>query len=117
MAMLIVSRNIVKFLVKCEITAQSSQWNPLDAPNVISMLLSKLPRNLKDKWVQVVKKVRRKKQREATLCNFIGFISEETMLVNDPLFSKEAIEQYNGSRSSRQENTKKMISNFVTSPK
>ena len=89
--MLIVSRKIVKFLVKCEITAQSSKWNPLETPNVISVLLSKLLRSLKDKWVRVVMKVRRKKQREATFCDFIDFISEETTLVNDPLFSKETI--------------------------
>ena len=46
--------------------------------------------------------------------DFIDFISEETILVNSPLFSKEAIEQYNEKRSSRQENTKKRISTFVT---
>ena len=81
------------------------------------MLLSKLPGNLRDKWVQLVKKVRRKEQREATLCDFIAFISEETMLVNDPLFSEEAIEQFNEKRSSKQGNTKKRISIFVTSLK
>ena len=78
------------------------------------MLLPKLPGNLRDKWVQLVKKVRRKEQREATLCDFIAFISEETMLVNDPLFSEEAIEQFNEKRSSKQGNTKKRISIFVT---
>ena len=42
------------------------------------------------------------------------------MLVNDPLFSKEAIcsiEQCNEKRSSRQENSKKRISTYVTSSK
>ena len=38
-----------------------------------------------------------------------------TSHVNDPLFSKEAIDEYNKKRSSRQENTKKKISAFVTS--
>ena len=52
---------------------------------------------------------------KATLCDFIEFISEETMFVNDPLFSKEVIEQCNEKRSSRQENTKKRINTFVTS--
>ena len=59
-------------------------------------------------------KVRGKKQREATLWDFIKFINEETVFVNDPLFSKEAIEQYNEKRSSRQENTKKRIGTFFT---
>ena len=62
-------------------------------------------------------KVRRKEQREARLYYFTDFISEETMPVNDPLFSKEPIEQYNEKRSSRQENTRKRFSTFVTSSK
>ena len=33
------------------------------------------------------------KEREATLRDFIGFIKEETDLVNDPLFSKGATDQ------------------------
>ena len=34
-------------VVKFESTTQSSQWNPLDTPDVIRMLLSKLPGNLR----------------------------------------------------------------------
>ena len=117
MVMLIVCRNFVHFLVKCESITQSNQWNPLETPNINCMLLSKLSGNLKDTWVGLVMKVRRKEQREATLCDFIDFISEETMLVNNPLFSKEAIEPYNEKRSNRQENAKKKISTFITSLK
>ena len=103
------------FLVNCESITQSSQWNPLDTPGVICMLLVQLPGNLRGKWVRLVMNVRRKKQRESTLYDFIDLISEETMLVNDPLFSKEAIEQYNEKRSSRQENSTKRINTFATS--
>ena len=105
------------FLIKCESITQSSQWNPLDKSDAIFMLLSKLSENLRGKWVRLVMKVRRKEQREARLCDFIEFISEEIMLVTNALFSKEVIEQYNDKRSSRQENTKKTISTFVTSSK
>ena len=97
------------FLVKCENITQSSQWNPLDTTDVICMLLAKLPGNLRDKWVRLVVKGRRKEQRKAALYDFIGLISKETMLISDPLFSKEDIEQYHEKRSSRQENTKKRI--------
>ena len=97
------------FLVKCENITQSSQWNPLDTTDVICMLLAKLPGNLRDKWVRLVVKGRRKEQRKAALYDFIDLISKETMLISDPLFSKEDIEQYHEKRSSRQENTKKRI--------
>ena len=35
---------------------------------------------------------RRRNERGATLRDFIGFIKEDTDLVNDPLFSKSAID-------------------------
>ena len=38
--------------------------------------------------------VKRKKHREGTLGDLIKLIHEETMLVNDPFFSKEAFDQY-----------------------
>ena len=50
-----------------------------------------LPGGIRDKWVRAVMNVRRRKEREATLRDFIGFI-KETDLVNDPLFSKSAID-------------------------
>ena len=79
-------QKLYNFLVKCESIVPSSQWNPIYTTDVICMLLSKLSGNVRDKCVRLVMKVRRKEQREATLCDFIDFISEETMLVNDPLF-------------------------------
>ena len=61
------------------------EWNPLDTPDVICMLLLKIPGVIRDKWVRVVMNVRRMKKRESTLKDFIGPIKEETDLVNDPL--------------------------------
>ena len=58
------------------------------------MLLSEVPGVIRYKWVRVVMNLRRRKEREATLKDFIGFIKEETDLVNEPLFSKGAIDQY-----------------------
>ena len=48
------------------------------------MLLSKLTGVIRDKWVKVLMNVRRKEQREATLRDFIGFIKQESDLVNLP---------------------------------
>ena len=54
------------FLLKCNSITQARKWNPLDTPDVICMLLSKLPGVIRDKWVRVVMNFRRKKEREAT---------------------------------------------------
>ena len=64
------------FLMKCKSIPQARQWNPVDTPDVICMLLSKLPGVIRDKWARLVMNVRRKKEREATLRGFTGFIKE-----------------------------------------
>ena len=81
------------------------------------MLLSKPPGVIRDKWVRVVMNVRRKKEWEATLRGFIGFIKEETDLVNDPLFSKGAIDQYQEKKSTKNEHPKKRLSSYTVKSK
>ena len=49
--------------------------------------------------------------------DFIKLIHEETMLVHDPLFSKESVDQYTDKKSSKQDNSKKRISGFATNSK
>ena len=75
------------------------------------MLLSKLSGVVRDKLVRIVMNVKRKKEREATLRDFIGFIKEETDLVNDSLFSKSAIDQYQEKKSTKNEHPKKRMTN------
>ena len=83
----------------------------------MSVPLSKLPGVVRDRWVRVVMNVRRKKARETTLRNFIGFIKEETDLVNDPLFSKSAIDQYQEKKSTKNEHPKKRLSSYTVKSK
>ena len=80
------------------------------------MLLSKLPGVIRDKWVKVVMNVRRKKERQATLRDFTGFIKEETDLVNNLLFSKSAIEQYQEKKSTKNEHPKKRLTSYAVKP-
>ena len=59
-------------------------WNVLDTPEVMWMLLSKLPGGTRDKW----------SKRDLELANLIDFVSDENLRLNDSVFSKEAVEQY-----------------------
>ena len=77
---------------KCESITKSTESNILDAPDVICMLPSKLPWKIRDKWVRAVMDVRRKEHRKETLGDSIRLINEETVLVNDSAFSKEAVD-------------------------
>ena len=76
-----------------------------------------IPGKIRDKWVRAVMDVRTKEQREGTLGDFIKLIHKETMLVNDPLFSKEAVDQYTDKKSSKQDNSMNRISTFATNSK
>ena len=66
----------------------------LDTPDIMCMLLSKLPGNARDKWSRNVLTIRRRHKREPDLTDFIHFVNDETLIVSDPIFSKEAVEQY-----------------------
>ena len=58
------------------------------------MLLSKLPGNVRDKWFRKVLKMQRRGNREPEIADFIQFVKNETLIVTDPMLSKEAVEQY-----------------------
>ena len=73
---------------KCEIIKQLAQWNQLDTPDVIYMLQAKLPGHTRDKWVRRVSSIKRRQLREPDLEDFFEFVNDETLLVNDSLFSK-----------------------------
>ena len=82
------------FLLKCESLSESQGWNALDTPEMLWMLISKLPGGLMDRWNRTVQAVRRKQRREPDLQDLIQFVEEETTLVNDSLFSREALHEY-----------------------
>ena len=61
--------------------AENKMNTLINNPDVICMLLSKLPTYLQA-------------EREAELADLTEMVDEETILVNDPLFPPEAIDQY-----------------------
>ena len=69
-------------------------WNVLDTPEVMCMPLSKLPGGMRDKWSRKVLGIRRKLKRDPELAYLIDFVSDENLIVNDPVFSKEGVKQY-----------------------
>ena len=58
------------------------------------VLVSKLPSGLGDRWSRTVQGIRRSYGREPCLSDFSGFVKKETILVNDPMFSREAVQEY-----------------------
>ena len=84
----------LNFLLKCKTITQMQTWNVLDTPEVMHMLLSKLPGVTRDKWSRKVLGIKRKLKRDPEFADLTDFVSDENLIVNGPVFSKEAVEQY-----------------------
>ena len=70
----------------------------METSNTLYMLVSKLPNSVADRWNGKALMLRRIQQREPSLKDFIEFFDEETVLFNDPIFSREAITTYFGTQ-------------------
>ena len=82
-------RKFSNFLVRCQNVTGRDNWNFLINPDLICLLLSKLPGVLLDKWNRRVFNMTRNSTMEPSLSDLILFIDEETTLLNDPLFSRD----------------------------
>ena len=105
-------RKFSKFLVQCPNVTGRDNWNLLDNLYVISLLLSKLPGVLQDRWNRRVFNMRKSSTTEPTLSDLIAFIDEDTTLLNDRLFSRDAVSQYQEKKVKYDQ--KKKMSTFVT---
>ena len=69
-------------------------WNTLDSPEMLSMMISKFLQHIRDGWNRKLSSLRKRHQEEPTLSNLSYFFEEESALVNDPLFSNSAVDDY-----------------------
>ena len=69
----------------------------LDSPDILCMLMSKLPSGIMERWNRKVQNIRRYQVREPTLDDMTDFLEEDTILMNDPSFSREALADYHTS--------------------
>ena len=60
-------RRLQNFLVKCENIDHLQSWNVLNTPDIICMLLSKLPGSVRDKWSWKVLTIRRREMNQKWL--------------------------------------------------
>ena len=75
------------------------------------MLLSKLQGSARNKWSRNVLKIRRSHKREPDLTDFIHFVNNERFIVIDPIFPKEAVEQY---MDKKPDSRRTKVSSFAT---
>ena len=68
--------------------------NPLDSPDVTCMILSNVSGYLQGRWNRNALRIMRTETREPGLLDLTNFTEDEMILVNDPLFSRQAVSQY-----------------------
>ena len=81
------------FLLKCESISGSQQWNAMDTRGMLYMLIAKLPGGLVERWYRKVQAIRKRHLCEPDLQDLIKFEEEETVPMNDPLFSRKALHE------------------------
>ena len=65
--------------------------NDLNAANVLRQLWEKLPRYLRSKWTERVRKIRNPRQQVASFTDFSEFVSQQADLATEPVYSEESI--------------------------
>ena len=85
-------RTFFNFMMKCQTMRAGSKCNPFDTPEIICVILAKLPLDLQHRWNRNTLLLRRiRDSREAALIDLANFVKDEITLVNDPLYSREAV--------------------------
>ena len=81
-------RKFHNFVVKCEGVLKEQLWNAINTPDILSMLVLNLCNGLIDRWNRTAYNIRKRQEFEPSLSDFIGFVDQETTLVNNPMFSR-----------------------------
>ena len=85
-------RSFNRFLIKCKIYKKKDNFlMELDSAETLRTLVLKLPLHLQDKWVRKADDIRTKRNKIPNFLDFCDFIDVESRIVNDPLFSREAL--------------------------
>ena len=89
-------RKFYGFLIKCKTCMTSGSYlTELNFPDILQVLQSKLPYNMQDKWNRRAVRLRTLDGREANFDDFLEIVETETMVANDPMYSREALNYIN----------------------
>ena len=84
---------ILQLLLKYKSISGSLQWNTMDTPEMLHMLIAKLPGRLIDRWYRNAQAIRKRQLHEPDLEDLITIVEEGRVLMNDPLCSRETLHE------------------------
>ena len=79
-------RKLFNFPVKCQTIEADGHYNPLNTPEIISTVLSKLPVHLQNRWNCNTLQLQREYSKEPQLIDLTNFFEDEMTLINDLLY-------------------------------
>ena len=72
-------RKFHNFLFKCRSVSASQRWNALDTPDMLCIMVSKLPGGIMERWNRSVIKIRWHQHREPNLKDITEFVEDKTI--------------------------------------
>ena len=77
--------------MECKSATLRQIWNGFGTPEMMCLVLSKLPGNTREKRIRNVMNIRQRHSRESDFGDITGFVDDDATFANDPLFSKVAL--------------------------
>ena len=99
------------FLFKLKTILSDCPDETSNSPDMIRLLLRKLPLPTQDAWCRRVLSIRKRGNRES-LEDFISFVEDETTLASDPVYSREANSTDRPIRPVREQRSKSHVRNL-----
>ena len=84
-------KKFYRFLLKCQSYKVHGRLPELDSTDIIRTMISKTPVPHQEKWNRKASEIRKKSDREANFSDFVAFIENETALLSDPAYSRDAL--------------------------
>ena len=108
-------RLFFNFLVKCDGVAKEHNWNAINTPDVICMLVSKLPNALIDRWNRITYNICKKHECEPNLqWSYRICWWRDNNGYNNPMFSRQAIESFNRKSEKQSERRNRRLKTLAT---
>lgn len=103
------------FLIKYQSSTQAIGRSTDGSIELLQLLQTKLSSYLQDRWGRKAYQIQKELKREATIDDFIKRFREQTEIISDPLFSRDAITEV--SKGNSREPSKPKTKTFVTGAK
>ena len=110
-------RSFNHFLIKCKIYKKKGHLQELDSAENLRALVLKFPVNLQDKWNRRADRIKTTESRIAEFGDFCSFIDTESRIVNDPIYSQEALKSCQDSSAAKSSTDTKCLSTSLDESK